>query len=129
MLIGYGIGGRPDFWIGPNRTGTGFRESHLAFPAPSRAAVRDFCAAAVGTGAEVLYEPELWPEYHASYYAGFVRDPDATTSRPSAPPGRLISGACRPGARPPDQLAEAAIRSRDGPGSSASARSRSNTAV
>jgi len=75
-VIGYGIGGRPDFWIGPNRTGTGFRESHLAFVAPSRAAVRDFCAAAVGTGAEVLYEPKLWPEYHASYYAAFVRDPD-----------------------------------------------------
>ena len=74
--IGYGIGGKPDFWIGPHNTGEGFRESHLAFEAPSRAAVRDFFAAAVGTGAEVLYEPRLWPEYHASYYGAFVRDPD-----------------------------------------------------
>jgi catechol 2,3-dioxygenase-like lactoylglutathione lyase family enzyme len=59
-----------------DNTGTGFRESHLAFEAPSRAAVRAFFAAAVGTGAEVLYEPRLWPEYHASYYGVFVRDPD-----------------------------------------------------
>ncbi|HEY2127422.1 MAG TPA: VOC family protein [Streptosporangiaceae bacterium] len=75
-VIGYGAGGKPDFLIGPHNTGTGFRESHLAFEAPSRAAVRDFFATAVGTGAEVLYEPRLWPEYNASYYAAFVRDPD-----------------------------------------------------
>ena len=74
--IGYGIGGQPEFVLGPHNTGEGFRESHLAFTAPSRAAVRDFFAAAVGTGADVLYEPKLWPEYHASYYAAFVRDPD-----------------------------------------------------
>jgi catechol 2,3-dioxygenase-like lactoylglutathione lyase family enzyme len=75
-VIGYGIGGKPEFWIGPHNTGEGFRESHLGFTAPSRAAVRDFFAAAVGTGAEVLHEPRLWPEYHASYYGAFVRDPD-----------------------------------------------------
>ena len=75
-VIGYGVGGQPEFWLGPHSTGQGFRESHLAFVAPSRAAVREFFAAAVGTGAEVLYEPRIWPEYHASYYAAFVRDPD-----------------------------------------------------
>jgi len=75
-VIGYGVGGKPEFWLGPHSTGQGFRESHLAFVAPSRAAVREFFAAAVGTGAEVLYEPRIWPEYHASYYAAFVRDPD-----------------------------------------------------
>lgn len=75
-VIGYGIGGKPEFWIGPHSTGEGFRESHLAFEAPSRAVVRELFAAAVGTGAEVLYEPRIWPEYHASYYAVFVRDPD-----------------------------------------------------
>ncbi len=75
-VIGYGIGGKPEFCLGPHNTGEGFRESHLAFRAPSRASVREFFAAAVGTGAEVLYEPRIWPEYHASYYAVFVRDPD-----------------------------------------------------
>ena len=41
-----------------------------------RAAVRAFFEAAVGTGAEVLHEPRLWPEYHERYYAAFVLDPD-----------------------------------------------------
>ena len=75
-VIGFGVGPKPDFWIGPRSTGEGFRESHLAFTAPDRAAVRAFFDAAVGTGAEVLHEPALWPEYHASYYGAFVRDPD-----------------------------------------------------
>jgi catechol 2,3-dioxygenase-like lactoylglutathione lyase family enzyme len=75
-VIGFGTAGKPDFWIGPQATGEGFRESHIAFAAPDRAAVRAFFQAAAGTGAEVLHEPRLWPEYHASYYGAFVRDPD-----------------------------------------------------
>jgi len=31
-----------DFWIGAQATGDGFRESHIAFAAPDRAAVRAF---------------------------------------------------------------------------------------
>jgi catechol 2,3-dioxygenase-like lactoylglutathione lyase family enzyme len=73
--IGYGDE-RPDFWIGAHDSGEGFRESHLAFSAPSRQAVRDFFAAAVADGADVLHEPRLWPEYHERYYGAFVRDPD-----------------------------------------------------
>jgi catechol 2,3-dioxygenase-like lactoylglutathione lyase family enzyme len=75
-VIGFGTGGMPEFILGPQQTGTGFRETHLAFTAPSRAAVREFFAAAVQAGAEVLHEPRLWPEYHAEYYGAFVRDPD-----------------------------------------------------
>ncbi len=74
--IGYGIPPVPTFWIGPHQTGDGFRETHIAFRAPDRAAVRAFFDAAVGTGAEVLHEPRLWPEYHTNYYGAFVRDPD-----------------------------------------------------
>jgi catechol 2,3-dioxygenase-like lactoylglutathione lyase family enzyme len=74
-MIGYGDKS-PDFWIGPQDSGEGFRESHLAFTAPSRQAVRDFFEAAVASGAEVLHEPRLWPEYDESYYGAFVRDPD-----------------------------------------------------
>src|SRR5438105_2363628 len=76
QVIGFGVPPRPDFWIGPRATGDGFRESHIAFTAPGRAAVRAFFDAAVGAGAEVLHEPRLWPEYHANYYGVFVRDPD-----------------------------------------------------
>jgi catechol 2,3-dioxygenase-like lactoylglutathione lyase family enzyme len=75
-VIGYGVPPRPDFWIGPCSTGDGFRESHLAFTAPSREAVRGFFDAAVAHGAEVLHEPRVWPEYHPNYYGAFVRDPD-----------------------------------------------------
>ena len=36
-------------------------------------------------GAEVLYEPRAWPEYHPGYYGAFVRDPD----------GNKIAAVCR----------------------------------
>jgi len=74
--IGYGVPPMPDFWIGRQATGEGFRESHIAFSAPSRATVRAFFDSAVARGAEVLHDPRLWPEYHAAYYGAFVRDPD-----------------------------------------------------
>lgn len=75
-VIGYGTPQRPDFWIGAFDSGEGFRESHIAFAADDRAAVRAFFDAAVAAGAEVLHEPRVWPEYHEHYYGAFVRDPD-----------------------------------------------------
>ena len=74
--IGYGTPPRADFWIGAQTTGIGFRESHLAFVAADRTAVWGFFEAAAKLGAEVLYEPREWPEYHDGYYAAFVRDPE-----------------------------------------------------
>jgi catechol 2,3-dioxygenase-like lactoylglutathione lyase family enzyme len=74
--IGYGIPPMPDFWLGPCSPGDGFRESHIAFAAPDRAAVTAFYDAAVATGAVVLHQPRLWPEYHPGYFGAFVRDPD-----------------------------------------------------
>jgi len=74
--VGFGVAGKPDFWVGPRTTGEGFRECHIAFGAPDRAAVRAFFDAAVSHGADVLHEPRVWPEYHPGYYGAFVRDPD-----------------------------------------------------
>ena len=74
--IGYGVPPLPTFWIAPQRTGDGFRETHIAFAASNRSAVRAFFDAAVAMSAPVLYEPRVWPEYHENYYAAFVRDPD-----------------------------------------------------
>ena len=74
-VIGYGAE-FPDFWIGPFNSGDGFRESHLAFRAPSREAVVAFFEAAVESGAEVLHEPRVRTEYHPGYFGAFVRDPD-----------------------------------------------------
>lgn len=75
-VIGFGVPPKPDFWLGPQTTGEGFRESHIAFEANDRDAVRAFFAAAVDAGVEVLHEPRLFPEYHPNYYGAFVRDPD-----------------------------------------------------
>ena len=74
--IGYGVPPAANFWIGRQQTGDGFRETHIAFQATDRVAVRAFVDAARATGAEVLHEAKVWPEYDASYYGGFVRDPD-----------------------------------------------------
>jgi len=75
-VIGFGTPAMPEFWIGAQTTGEGFRETHLAFSAANRAAVDAFYDAATAAGAEVLHEPRVWPEYHESYYGVFVRDPD-----------------------------------------------------
>jgi catechol 2,3-dioxygenase-like lactoylglutathione lyase family enzyme len=67
----------PDFWIGPiGDAGAAHKDVHICFTAASRAEVDAFVDAARGLGTEVLHEPREWPEYHATYYGGFVRDPD-----------------------------------------------------
>ena len=76
VAIGYGPEGSPDFWVSVFDSGEGFRESHIAFQAASRAKVQEFFDAATAAGAEVLHEPRVWPEYHPTYYGAFVRDPD-----------------------------------------------------
>ncbi|MDP9074868.1 MAG: VOC family protein [Actinomycetota bacterium] len=80
QVIGFGVPPMPDFWLGPRQTGDGFREAHIAFSAPDRAAVRAFFDAAVATGAEVLHPPRIFPEYHPNYYGAFVRDPDGNNA-------------------------------------------------
>lgn len=75
-IIGYGVAGRPTFWLGPLTTGEPNREVHIAFAATDRAAVSAFFDAAVAAGAEILHEPREWPEYHEGYFGAFVRDPD-----------------------------------------------------
>src|SRR3954451_24819827 len=44
--------------------------------APPGEAVDAVFAAARDSGAEVLHEPRLWPEYLPGYYGVFVRAPD-----------------------------------------------------
>ena len=59
QVIGYGTE-FPDFWLGGRENGEGFRESHLAFVAPSREAVQAFFDAVVAGGAEVLHAPRTF---------------------------------------------------------------------
>lgn len=76
VVVGYGVPPKPDFWIGPQSSGEGFREAHIAFTAADRGTVQAFFDAAVGFGADVLHPPRVWPEYHENYFGAFVRDPD-----------------------------------------------------
>ena len=86
-VVGYGVVGKPDFWIGPRTTGEGFREAHIAFGAADSTAVQAFFDAAVAAGSEVLHPPRLWPEYHPGYFGALSATPTGTTSRRCATPG------------------------------------------
>jgi catechol 2,3-dioxygenase-like lactoylglutathione lyase family enzyme len=56
------------------------RRLHLAFAAPSRAAVDSFWRTAVDAGFRSDGEPGLRPEYHSEYYGAFVVDPDGNSA-------------------------------------------------
>jgi catechol 2,3-dioxygenase-like lactoylglutathione lyase family enzyme len=49
---------------------------HIAYLAPSRAAVDAFHAAALEMGGSSEGEPSLRAHYHPNYYGAYVRDPD-----------------------------------------------------
>ncbi len=70
----------PEFWIGgaldttrPISAGNG---THIAFSAPSEAAVAQFHAAALSSGGADDGAPGPRPEYGPDYHGAFIRDPD-----------------------------------------------------
>jgi catechol 2,3-dioxygenase-like lactoylglutathione lyase family enzyme len=63
------------FWIGAEPGGSALN-GHVCFHAPDRAAVDAFHKAALGAGARDNGAPGLRPQYHKSYYAAFVIDPN-----------------------------------------------------
>ena len=71
---GFGINGKPDFWIGGE--GGLNRLIHVAIVAEDRAAVDAFYRAALAAGGKDNGAPGLRPHYHPNYYAAFVFDPD-----------------------------------------------------
>jgi catechol 2,3-dioxygenase-like lactoylglutathione lyase family enzyme len=77
VISGYGQEGKPSFWIA---AGTGEPaeplRGHVAFAASDRSAVDAFHHAAIGAGATDNGAPGLRPNYHPTYYASFVIDPD-----------------------------------------------------
>jgi catechol 2,3-dioxygenase-like lactoylglutathione lyase family enzyme len=70
---GFGRQGKPDFWIGQGDPG---QPVHIAFAASDRASVDAFHEEALAAGGRNNGGPGLRPEYHPSYYAAFVFDPD-----------------------------------------------------
>jgi catechol 2,3-dioxygenase-like lactoylglutathione lyase family enzyme len=71
---GFGIGGKPDFWIGGE--GGLNHVLHVAIVAKDRASVDAFHRAALAAGGKDNGGPGLRPHYHPNYYAAFVLDPD-----------------------------------------------------
>ena len=77
--VGYGVGGGNDRLAlfvqtdRPSPPGPGF---HLAFEAPSRAAVDAFHTAALRLGGRDEGAPGARPDYSPTYYAAFVTDLD-----------------------------------------------------
>jgi catechol 2,3-dioxygenase-like lactoylglutathione lyase family enzyme len=71
---GMGVAGKPDLWLFQDLQNT--RPTHLAFQAESRDAVDAFHEAALGAGAKDNGRPGIRKDYHPSYYAAFVLDPD-----------------------------------------------------
>ena len=74
QAAGYGQAGKAFFWIAQqDRPAT---QAHVAFAAPSQDAVRAFHAAAITHGGRDNGGPGPRPQYHESYFAAFVLDPD-----------------------------------------------------
>ena len=74
-LIGYGLPGQPTQLFFSQATDPGGRQTHLALRVEDEATVRRGHEFATESGAEILHEPRLWPEYGPGYYAVFIRDP------------------------------------------------------
>lgn len=70
---GFGVGGKPDFWIG---VGKPTDKLHIALRAKGRAEVRAFYEAAMAAGGRDNGGPGIREDYHPHYYAAFVLDPD-----------------------------------------------------
>jgi catechol 2,3-dioxygenase-like lactoylglutathione lyase family enzyme len=71
---GFGIGGKPDFWIGGE--GKLDKPLHIAITAKDRAMVDAFYKAAMAAGGKDNGAPGLRPQYQPGYYSAFVLDPD-----------------------------------------------------
>jgi len=74
--VGFGANFKPFFWIG-GAGGLGVGHVHVAFAAPSRAAVDAFYRAAITAGGKDNGKPGLRPHYHENYYGAFVLDFDS----------------------------------------------------
>lgn len=72
--VGFGVPGKPDFWIGD--AGRPVGPAHVAFAAADRSVVDAFHEAALAAGGEDNGPPGLRPHYHPGYYGAFVLDPD-----------------------------------------------------
>jgi catechol 2,3-dioxygenase-like lactoylglutathione lyase family enzyme len=72
---GFGVDGKPYFWIAEGKKKTR-PHVHVAFGAGTRKAVDAFHKAATKAAGTDNGKPGLRLDYHPTYYAAFVLDPD-----------------------------------------------------
>jgi catechol 2,3-dioxygenase-like lactoylglutathione lyase family enzyme len=71
---GFGVNGKPDFWIGGE--GGLNKPVHVAIAARDRAGVDAFYKAALAAGGKDNGPPGIRAHYHPNYYGAFVLDAD-----------------------------------------------------
>ena len=95
---GFGVKGKPDLWLTADPEA---RPQHFAFTAKDRKTVDAFYAAALAAGGRDNGPPGVRKDYHPSYYAAFVLDPDghnaeAVCHLPPRPARRAIARKPKP---------------------------------
>jgi catechol 2,3-dioxygenase-like lactoylglutathione lyase family enzyme len=111
--IGLGVKGKPELWLTPDPAAA---PQHVAFAAPTRAAVDAFHAAGLAAGARDNGAPGLRAHYHPNYYGAFIDDPsghhmEAVIHTPPAAAVRSPKAKAKAKAKPrPKVTAKAAKR-------------------
>ena len=72
-VAGFGVRGKPDFWIIEDETGVPI---HVAFASPDRPTVDAFHEAAIAAGGRDNGPPGIRADYYENYYGAYVLDPD-----------------------------------------------------
>jgi catechol 2,3-dioxygenase-like lactoylglutathione lyase family enzyme len=72
--VGLGADGKPDLWL--MKTEQSLNPTHVALAAPEREPIDAFYAAGLAAGGSDNGPPGLRLDYHPTYYAAFVRDPE-----------------------------------------------------
>ena len=94
--VGYGYD-RPFFWLEPAEgLYATIGGAHIAFVAYKRGQVLAAKAAAEMLGAKVVHQPQVFGEYHPSYFAVFVLDPSGCV-QPGHPRAPVLGRNFRPG--------------------------------
>jgi catechol 2,3-dioxygenase-like lactoylglutathione lyase family enzyme len=95
--VGLGADGKPDLWL--MKTEQMLNPTHVALTSADRAPIDAFYAAGLAAGGSDNGPPGLRLDYHPTYYAAFVRDPEGNNIEVVChmPPG--ASKAARPAAK------------------------------
>ncbi|NOZ33217.1 MAG: VOC family protein [Alphaproteobacteria bacterium] len=73
-FAGFGIGRKGQLWLA--ESGQQTPQAHICFRARTRAEVREFYKVALANGGTDNGPPGIRENYHPSYYAAFVLDPE-----------------------------------------------------